>query len=368
MGLYGAVPLRLVELANNGSGLAGVPTSRLGVKAMMTGKTTLLLCMALVFFRVDGVLGQAWTVSFRYSELSGIGRQEGVCRRDPSDVIYSQGKYHVWYTKVVRDKTQPGKHGYPSGYQGSVWHATSADGRRWDEQGEAICKGEPGSFDCTATFTPNVLRYKSRYYLYYTAVGPDFDNGPYEDRNRTTISVAESDSPVGPWRKVGRPILETTRDAKCFDSYRVDDACLVVRQDRVWLYYKGRQWKNTPRHTKMGVAIADSPLGEYRRANGGQPVQDSGHEVQIWPRDGAVMSIVSDTGPQGRTLQQSLDGIRFEVVGRLPVDYPRAPGLFRADMSEPIPGERPSLWGISMATYRGDPYLTRYDLSLRKMD
>lgn len=97
-------------------------------------------------------------------------------------------------------------------------------------------------------------------------------------------------------------------------------------------------------------------------------MQDSGHEVLVWPQDETVMSLVSNTGPHGRTLQRSVDAVRFQVIGRLPANFPRAPGLFRADMSERPHDKSKSLWGVAMATYRGDPYLTRYNVTLKKVD
>jgi len=300
-------------------------------------------------------------VRFSYSPAKGLGPEHGICRRDPSDVIRVGDRCYVWYTRVVKRDTVPGRHGYPSGYQGTVWCAVSNDdGHQWQELGVAVPKGPRGAFDGTATFTPNILVYHDRYYLYYTAVGPRFDNGPYADRNRTSIGVAVADRPAGPWRKLAaNPVLSSTTDPKRFDSYRVDDACLVVRHDQIWMYYKGRQWNNTPGQTKMGVAVATNPEGPFHRLNGGAFVQDSGHEVLVWPEDDAVVSLVSATGPHGRTLQRAADGIHFAVIAGLPRNYPRAPGLLRADLTELGARRRWPSWGISMV-HTGDPYLERF--------
>jgi len=306
---------------------------------------------------------------FTYQPVTGIGREEGVCRRDPGDVIKVGDAWYVWYTKVVKQDTEPGRHGYPSGYQGSVFFAVSRDaGRTWSEKGEAAPKGTPGAFDCTATFTPNILVWKDRYWLYYTAVGPGFDNGPYADCNRTSIGLCVADKPDGPWKKVSdKPVFTTSRDPQKFDSYRVDDTCFLVRRGEIWMYYKGRQWQRTPGETKMGVAVADRPEGPFRRLNQGEPVQDSGHEVLVWPLGKGVMSLVSNTGPNRMTLQCAEDGVTFEVVGRLPKNYPRAPGVFRADLTDPQASGKGVTWGISMAAYRGDPYLQRYEITLEQI-
>ena len=338
----------------------------------------LLLCLGL------GLGGSAWSAqaeaqtgdrrpmnyktSFTYQAAVGIGRELGVCRRDPSDVIRVGEAWYVWYTKVVKAVVKAGKHGYPSGYQGSVFFAVSTDaGRTWAEKGEAAPTGEAGAFDCTGTFTPNILVWKGKYWLYYTAVGPDFDNGPYADRNRTSIGLCVADKPDGPWKKVSdKPVFATTRDPKKFDSYRVDDTCFLVRDGKIWMYYKGRQWQRTPGQTKMGLALADRSEGPFQRVNDGEPVQDSGHEVLVWPLGKGVMSMVSNTGPNRMTVQYAADGVRFQIVGLLPKLYPKAPGVFRPDLTAPKAIGKGVTWGIGMATYGGDPYLQRYEIKLER--
>jgi len=304
------------------------------------------------------------TLRFHYSPASGLGQQDGICRRDPSDVICVDGKDYVWYTKVVASDTVAGHHGYPSGYQGSVWYAVSADdGHTWREQTESIPRGTGSAFDSTGTFTPNILVFGNTYFLYYTAVGLAFDNGDYVDRNRTSIGLAVSDSPVGPWHKVPtNPVFATSRDPRRFDSYRVDDTSFLIRDGMIWMYYKGRQWKNTPSHTKMGVAVARRPEGPFERLHDGKYVQDSGHEVVVWPENDRVMSLVSPTGPHGRTLQMAEDGICFNIVGSLPGNLPKSAGLLRTDLTRPAANRTAPPWGISMATYRGDPYLQRFEI------
>lgn len=307
-----------------------------------------------------------YRVKFEFTPAEGLGLEKGVCRRDPSDIILADGHYYLWYSRTRREDTKPGLSGYPSGYQASVWYAVSTDqGHTWREMGQAIPKGDPGSFDCTATFTPNILVLEERYYLYYTAVGPGYDNGPFADRNRTSIGVAESESPDGPWVKMSsEPVFESTRNPELFDSYRVDDTCFIVRDSRIWMYFKGRQWRNTPANTKMGVAVSSRPEGPFERLNGGEFVHDSGHEVLVWPFGGGVMSLVSEYGPHGLTLQYAPDGIQFRIVGRIPTPYPTAPGLFRADLTDRGAFGKGVAWGISMATYGPDPYLHRFRIEL----
>lgn len=305
---------------------------------------------------------------FHFSEARGLGLEEGVCRRDPSDVIQVNGTYYVWYTRVAR-RDKPVL--YPSGYAGEVWFATSRDGRRWRERGKALGVGTGGMFDSHGVFTPNILVNRRKYYLFYTAVPPtpDLDGETFQNNStndRTAIGLATSDSPSGPFvRADSNPILTTSDSADQFDSYRVDDACLVVRDGKYWLYFKGRalaDGPSGPRRTKMGVAIAERPEGPYVK-HSANPVLDSGHEVLVWPHRSGVAALVSGTGPQGRTMQHAMDGISFRRAGVLPETYPLAPGAFRPDAFENTSFGRGFQWGISMQS-GPHPYLVRYDVNL----
>jgi len=101
--------------------------------------------------------------------------------------------------------------------------------------------------------------------------------------------------------------------------------------------------------------------GPFVRINAGRPVQDSGHEVQIWKHGRGVLSLVSPTGPNGRTLQYADDGLLFRVLLRGLKGQPVAPGLFRPELITPKVDPSLPQWGISMRHGR-DPYLTRFDM------
>lgn len=55
----------------------------------------------------------------------------------------------------------------------------------------------------------------------------------------SAIGLAVADSPDGPWQRVGTdPILKPSADPEQFDSLRIDHTCFVVREGRIWMYYK----------------------------------------------------------------------------------------------------------------------------------
>jgi len=290
--------------------------------------------------------------TFRMIRLEGLGPEPGVCRRDPSDVILAGDRYYIWYTKVRKG---PAVYQYPSGYSGDIWYATSKEGLNWKEEGEALGKGAPAAFDEFGVFTPGILVAEGRYYLFYTAV-----RSPMSEETPTAIGIATASSPRGPWQRIRQnPVLTPTRDLSLFDSFRVDDSCLIVRGGRYWLYYKGRQARHTPAKTKWGLAIADRPEGPYLRLRE-QPVLASGHEVLVWPEGEGVTALVGPTGPEKNTLQYAADGIQFRVRARI-VDPPRAPGGFRPDAFSNAARARGMQWGVSMVI-APDPYLVRFEM------
>ena len=291
---------------------------------------------------------------FRYR--TALACEAGVSRRDPSPVVCADGRYHAWYTRSTHD---------PSGYQATIWHATSADGVHWEERGEALARGGRGAFDEHAVFTPTVMVAEGRYWLFYTAVPEPFDNaGGGPGGTQTRIGVASAAHPDGPWDRAGPdPILEPSTIAERFDSHRVDDSCLVRWGREYRLYYKGRQLGLAPNQTTMGLAVAARPEGPYTR-HPANPVLDSGHEVCVWPHGAGLGCIVAPCGPRGGTLQYSADGVRFQRVRA--IEPPRAPGPYRQDRWRDSSG--PGIaWGLCQNTTSPWPWLQRFDANLRHL-
>ncbi len=293
------------------------------------------------------------TVTVTYSKAAGIGREAGVMRRDPSDIIKVGDLYYVWYSKGAQT----------SGYDATVWYATSPDGHAWTERGEAVQRGAEGSWDEQSVFTPNILVAEGRYWLFYTAVPKPFINrGP--EITKTAIGIAVADSADGPWEKLPEnPILTVSQDPSEFDSLRVDDACLIVREGQYWLYYKGRQWERSPAQTKMGLAIAEKPRGPYRKyAN--NPVIPGNHEVLVWPQSKGVAALIGTTGPKEltRTIQYAEDGVHFSKTHDVR-KVPTAAGAYRPEaFTQSGQGERIQ-WGVHIGTARGAlPFLERFDM------
>ena len=241
------------------------------------------------------------TVTVTHTELEGIGSEDGVMRRDPSDVIKVGDLFYVWYSKGT----------ISPGYDATVWYATSEDGHSWTEKDMALAKGKTGSWEGASVFTPNILVAEGKYWLFYTGTSNEFIKGKFNPDSKIGIAVA--DSPDGPWERLAsNPALKNSDNKADFDSHLVDDACLLVKDGKYFFYYKGRQLGKSPRQTQMGLAVADKPQGPYIRF-AGNPVIPGNHEVLVWPQGTGVAAMIGTTGPKAITnsILYSEDGYKF---------------------------------------------------------
>lgn len=295
-------------------------------------------CILLVFLMLSlTVFGQNEVKTLKATKfnLQEIGLEEGVMRRDPSDIIKVGDRFYLWYSKGPKS----------SGYDATVWYATSTDRTNWTEQGMALAKSTvAGAWDEASVFTPNILIAEGKYWLFYSGISTDMKVKP-----DTKIGIAVSDSPDGPWERLGtNPALMPSTNPEDFDSHLMDDACLIIKDGKYWFYYKGRQLGKTARETKMGVAIADHPQGPYIKHQE-NPVIQGNHEVVVWPQGSGVAAMIGTTGPDSitNTIQYAEDGVHFSKVYDLK-NSPHAAGVYRPEaFTESGQGDIP-LWGVQI--------------------
>lgn len=295
-------------------------------------------------------------VKVTHLPLKGIGAEAGVMRRDPSGIIRVDDLYYVWYSKG----------NIAPGYDATIWYATSENGVDWIEQGLALAKGEAGGWDGASVFTPNILVADGRFFLFYTGTSRDYRKGFNPD---SKIGIAVSNSADGPWtRLANNPALKNSDDPDDFDSHLVDDACLIVREGKYWLYYKGRQLGKGPGQTQMGLAIAESPEGPYVR-HPANPVIPGNHEVLVWPQGKGVAAMIGTTGPKQivNSVLFAEDGVHFSKTHDV-VDGPWAGGAYRPEaFTESGAGKVPA-WGVEIGRPNGSktrlPFIQRFETSV----
>lgn len=309
------------------------------------------------------------SIDFTYTTINGgIGYEQGVTRRDPSDIIKVGNTYYVFYTKNPAS-------GYSSGYWGEIYFAKSTDnGYTWQEVGRAVARGAEGEWDSFSVYTPNIIESDGVYYLFYTAVGGDFDwttASAYDARNYSHIGVATATNIEGPYTKyTNNPVLSPSPNTSDFDSFKVDDASLGFDDNGdILMFYKGRKWGEGPGTTKMGVMSFDYDNESFVRLNSGNYVQDEGHEVMVWEYDDGFYSLSDPISGIG-TLFYSDDGLDFEeIYENIPKNImPWAPGFYKPELSGlPVPVETMDKWGVSMTggTSRVDDlYLERVEMTI----
>jgi len=308
---------------------------------------------------------------FRTSPAIGLGYEEGVVRRDPTDIIKVGDQYHVWYTRTAKGPAHVGPEKATDTLRAfswdlaDLWHATSSDGKTWTERDVAVRRGPKGRFDARSVFTPNVLVAGGRYYLFYQAAGSLSQGRGLGDFAGNVIAMAWADSPDGPWTKAPEPILRTGPEG-AFDDRNVHDPSLIVREGKYWLYYKGHPTGRDARWgvpIAWGVAIADRPEGPYVKSEF-NPVICGGHETIVWPYRRGVCALLAQ-GPERNSLQYAEDGLNF-VPKAHGLETPRAAGLYRADHfvdtdKQPGPG---ITWGLFHARQGAWHYLMRFDCNL----
>jgi len=238
--------------------------------------------------------GNEFYSNFKYSRLEGFSREPNVSRGGPTKVLRINGTYYVWYT--CRRTEAP-----PSGPQkatdvipskdwdlADIWYATSKDGFLWEEQGPAVRRPAKGQFGWRSNCTPDILICKGKYYLYYQAYSEVIQGG-----DSCPVTMAEADSPNGPWRALGRPVLEPGAPED-WDCACIHDPFLLIYGGKIYLYYKGSPGKRRGGDNVIraqGVATAEHPAGPFEKSPL-NPVLNSGHETCLWPYNTGIVALV----------------------------------------------------------------------------
>ena len=314
--------------------------------------------------------GNEFYTTFKYTPLTGLEQRPGISRRDPSKVLRIDGKYYVYYTCRRTDSPPmgPGKANdeIPSRDWdlADIWCAASDDGFHWEEHGPATRRPAKGEYAWRSNCTPDILAWRGRYYLFFQAYNAIIEGG-----DTCSVTVAESDSPDGPFQSLGGPVVEPGADDE-WDCACVHDPFPLIYKGQIWLYYKGspgqkRGGENIIR--AQGVAIADHPTGPFEKSPL-NPVSNSGHETCLWPCREGIAAIFSLDGPEKNTVQYAPDGLNFEVKS-LVVMPPIAPGPFVPDAFADNGDGRGITWGLCHINPDGggannESILARFDCDL----
>ena len=176
-------------------------------------------------------------------------------------------------------------------------------------RGEKRADGTP-FWDQDNLHNPTVIRVGKKYCLFYNGSQHDpektmgerevpaftgYTSGDYGYvRMRQRVGVAVADSPLGPWHRMDAPLVEPTE--KWAPWFTTNPSACVGPDGRIYLYYKSID----PVHhrMKLGVAIAEKLEGPYVK-HPGNPVVDPGaeHHVEdhfVWVQEGRFHMLLKD--------------------------------------------------------------------------
>lgn len=289
---------------------------------------------------------------FKYTELKGFdyNNHDGtISRRDPSKIIFANGKYYVWYTH--RHTATP-----PQGAAKSndtipssdwdlaeIWYATSEDGFTWQEQGVAVPRPPKPNVGWRSVSTPDILVWKGKYYLYYQgfmeASGKRGDDCP--------VAVSWADSPNGPWTPYNKVVIPNGEKG-AWDQYSIHDPYPLVYKGKIYLYYKS-DFDGKPDLVRMqGLAIGDNPLGPFKK-HPLNPVLNSGHETALFPFKEGIAAMAIRDGNEHYTIQYAPDGVNFNIAS-ITSFMPDAGGPFVPDAFTNTKYGKGITWGLSHFT------------------
>ncbi|WP_341227892.1 family 43 glycosylhydrolase [uncultured Arcticibacterium sp.] len=308
---------------------------------------------------------------FKYTEVKGFDYNNAdgtITRRDPSKVIFANGKYYVWYTH--RETSTP-----PQGAQKSsdvipssdwdlaeIWYASSTDGFTWKEEGVAIKRPEKPLVGWRSVTTPDILVWEGKYYLYYQgfmeASGKRGDDCP--------VAVSYADSPDGPWTPYHKIVVPNGAENE-WDHFSIHDPYPLVHNGKIYLYYKSDFDKNPNWVRMQGLATADNPLGPFTK-HPLNPVISSGHETSLFPFKEGIAALVYKDGNEHNTVQYAEDGVNFNIAAITEL-MPYAAAPYIPDAFTDTKDGRGITWGLAHFINQGGrgkthSVLVRFDCDL----
>ncbi|WP_370980227.1 glycoside hydrolase family 117 protein [Agaribacterium sp. ZY112] len=309
--------------------------------------------------------------SFKYTKLEGLdyGGHDGcISRRDPSKIIKANGRYYVWYTKRHTELPPRGAQHCSDTVPSTDWdladifYATSEDGFTWQEQGVAINRPDKPTLGWRSVATPDILCWQGRYYLYYQT----FNEPSMLKGDNCPVAMASADSPDGPWTRIDKEIIENGEPGS-WDQYSIHGPSLLVRDGKIFLYYKAAFGDRPEYLCVNGLAIADNPLGPFEK-HPLNPILNSGHETTYFPFKEGIAAFAIRNGNETNTIQWSADGVNFKIASVTQM-MPVGAKAYNPEAFIDTKNGKGIRWGLCHFADKKDPttkhsYLGRFDCNL----
>ncbi len=260
---------------------------------------------------------------------------------DPSNIIFHDQLYYVWYSRNVGD------HEYVTTH-----YAVSSDTNNWTLRGEALPSGKAGSWDESGNLAPYVAFCEGLYYLFYTG---------FRDSNLSTrhLGYAVAETPAGPWyRSQEGPVLKQSTNQEEWDSDMMGDTNLVYRQGKWCLYFKSKRSGELPWQTSVGLATSKSIKGPYIK-HPNNPLF-AGHAFSIWVHRYGLAAI---RGRYWTEILWSEDGVNFvDTGGRM---KNQSTGFYCPENFENGINDWGVDWGFDVVMTDGNRYLQKFHCPMK---
>lgn len=311
--------------------------------------------------------------NFRYTKLKGFDYNNGdgtITRRDPSKIIFENGKYYVWYTYRNTATEPQGRKAANDTIPSTdwdlaeIWYATSSDGFTWEEQGVAIPRPEKPKPGWRSVATADILKFKDKYYLYYQAFNAPSGtyNAEKDAYDICPVAMSKADSPDGPWTPVDKVVVPFG-DSTEWDWRVIHDPNPLVHDGKIYLYYKsGLDVRDANRKfwDCWGLVIADNPEGPFVK-HPLSPVTNSGHETMIFPFREGVAALIGTDGIEHYTIQYAKDWVNFEIMSISQL-FPTAAGVYCPDSFTDTDNADGITWGLSHFINAGNDWGKMYSI------
>ena len=252
---------------------------------------------------------------------------------DPSNIIFYNGNYYLWYTQHVITPEQP----YDHFAHTRIDYITSPDGIHWEYKGIAVDKGGEGDLDEKGALTAYVVPHNDKFYMFYSAIPGYFSKDTVSKRG---ITVAMSDTPDGPWIKTGKKILWGSEDGRWDDHFN-GDAHIIRYKNQWWFYFKGVGIGDKPDETQLGIAVSDNLLGPYLKHEANPLIHS--HAFSVW-KHGTGIALVA-----GKHSEQNVfyapDGLHFKKSGPFPN---KSTGFYYPDNFRDDGRNKGITWGVDV--------------------
>lgn len=193
-------------------------------------------------------------------------------------VIAWQGKYHLFVSRWPRSRG----FGWNWLFRSEVARYESSSPTGPFQAAETVLPARGESFfDGRNTHNPRIVSHQGKFYLYYMGTTYPGKTPAHADRigedfaarvyRNKRIGLAVADSPLGPWIRMDRPIL-SPRPGKWDGSMTTNPAVAILPDGTTYLMYKARADEHAP--LQLGMAVAGNPEGPFERLCEGPILRD----------------------------------------------------------------------------------------------